>query len=280
MRLDMGSVGVWGIQRTWPSGALVTLVAELEELGYGAFWLGGTPGDLAPIAELLAATRTIPIASGIVSVWDAPPEVVAESYLRVSEQHPDRFVLGIGTSHRALAGERYVRPVERMAAFLDVLDARGVPADRRVLAALGPRVLALAGQRTAGAHPYLVTPEHTARAREILGSDALLAPEQKVLLETDRDRALRLARETVAMYLQLPNYTNNLLRLGFTEDDVAGQGSDRLIEGLVAWGDVDAIRTRVRAHHEAGADHVAIQVINPEAERLPAFRALAPALLN
>jgi probable F420-dependent oxidoreductase len=280
MRVDMGSIGVWGSRRMGSDDELAAVVAELEELGYGAFWLGSTPGDLEPIARLLAATRSMPIASGIVSVWDEPPEVVAAAYRRVSAAYPDRLVLGLGAGHRAAVGERYVRPVERITEFLDVFDANGVPADRRVLAALGPRVLSLAGERTAGAHPYLVTPEHTRRAREILGRSPLLAPEQKVVLETDRDRALRLGREAVAMYLQLPNYTRNLLRLGFTEDDIAGRGSDRLVEGLVAWGDEEAIRARVAEHHEAGADHVSIQVVNPAAERLPAFRALAPALLG
>jgi probable F420-dependent oxidoreductase len=280
MRVDFGSVGVWGSRRMWPGDELVAVVAELEELGYGAFWLGGTPGDLEPIPGLLAATGTMPIASGIVSVWDQPPEVVAAAYQRVDAAYPGRFVLGIGAGHRVAAGERYVRPVNRMAEFLDVFDAHGVPADRRVLAALGPRVLALAGERTAGAHPYLVTAEHTRRAREILGPGPLLAPEQKVVLETDRDRALRLGREAVAMYLQLPNYTRNLLRIGFTEDDIAGQGSDRLVEGLVAWGDEEAVAARVAEHREAGADHVSIQVVNPPAERLAVFRALAGALLG
>jgi probable F420-dependent oxidoreductase len=256
------------------------VVAELEELGYGAFWLGGSPpGDLTSVEELLDATTQLPIATGIVNVWTTEPEQVAASYQRVSANHPGRFILGIGAGHSEAIAE-YQKPYDRLVQFLDVFDTHNVPADHRMLAALGPRVLELAARRTAGAHPYLVTPEHTRRAREILGADRLLAPEQKVVLETDPGTARVLGREALAMYLTLSNYTNNLRRLGFTDEDLAGPGSDRLVDAVVAWGDEDAIRARIAEHHQAGADHVAIQVLNPGPERLPAYRRLAPALLD
>jgi probable F420-dependent oxidoreductase len=179
----------------------------------------------------------------------------------VDAAHPGRFVLGLGVSHAKLA-DQYRRPYSALVAYLDALDAAGVPAERRVLAALGPKTLQLSADRAAGAIPYLVTPEHTAQAREILGEAPLLAPEFKVVPETDPTRARALAREALAMYLSLPNYTNSFLRLGFTEDDLADGGSDRLVDALYAWGDEDRIRDRVNAFHEAGADHVAIQVVD------------------
>lgn len=277
--MHIGSVGVWSVPRMWASGSLPTVVAELEELGYGAFWLGGSPrGDLSAVAGLLAATSRMPIATGIVNVWNDPPEQVADAFHRVSAAHPGRFLLGIGAGHREHTGAAYTRPYQRLVEFLDVFDKAGVPVERRVLAALGPRVLTLAGRRSAGAHPYLVSPEHTRRARAVLGPDRLLAPEQKVLLDTDPERARTTARESLAPYLRLPNYTNNLRRLGYAEEDIAYGGSDRLVDDLVAWGDEQTIRARVAAHHAAGADHVAIQVLNRGGDRLPAHRVLAGCL--
>jgi probable F420-dependent oxidoreductase len=179
----------------------------------------------------------------------------------VEAAYPGRFVLGLGVSHAKLA-DQYRRPYSALVAYLDALDGAGLPADRRVLAALGPKVLELSRDRAAGAVPYLVTAEHTAQAREILGTRPLLAPELKVVLETDPARARSLARETLAMYLALPNYTKNLLRLGFTEDDLADGGSDRLVDAVFAWGDDHRIRDRINAFHEAGADHVALQVVD------------------
>jgi probable F420-dependent oxidoreductase len=228
----------------------------------------------------LAATTTLPIGTSIVNVWTTEPDQVAAAYQRVSANYPGRFILGIGAGHREHIGDRYVRPYQRLVWFLDVFDNSNVPADHRMLAALGPRVLELAAKRTAGALPYLTTPEHTRRAREILGPDRLLAPEQKVLLETDPDRARSIAREVLGPYLALPNYTNNLRRLGYTEEDLSYGGSDRLVDDLVAWGDEATIRDRVGAHHAAGADHVAVQVLNPGPERLATHRALAPVLLG
>jgi probable F420-dependent oxidoreductase len=281
MAIEIGPVGVWSFSRVWPDGKLADVVAELEELGYGAFWLGGSPdGDLRQVEELLAATTAMPVGTSIVNVWTTEPDQLAAAYQRVSAGYPGRFVLGIGAGHpeQGLAG--YGRPYQRLVDFLDAFDRSNVPADHRMLAALGPRVLALTASRAAGALPYLVTPAHTGWARQILGGDRLLAPEQKVVLGTDPATARAIAREGIAMYLGLSNYTNTLRRLGFTDEDLAGGGSDRLVDGVVAWGDEDAIRARVAEHHDAGADHVAIQVLNKGPDRLAAHRALAPALIG
>jgi probable F420-dependent oxidoreductase len=263
----------------WTELRQAETLAELEELGVGTLWLGGSPDpDLRSVEELLDNSTTLTVATGIVNVWARPAAVAAESRARVLARHPGRFLLGVGASHRVLVGDAYVRPYEKLVSYLDDLDAAGVPVDGRVLAALGPRVLRLAAERTGGAHPYLVTPEHTARAREILGTDRLLVPEQKVVLSTDPEQARALARRRLAMYLELPNYTNSWLRQGFTEDDIAGGGSDRLVDAMVAWGDEDAVRARIEEHRSAGADQVALQVLNPD--RLAALRHLAPALLG
>jgi probable F420-dependent oxidoreductase len=248
-------------------------LAELERLGYDTVWLGGSPAaDLTTVEPTLAASTSVRVATGIVNVWDGEPDAAA--YARVTGAHPGRFLLGIGAGHPSLVGARYTKPYDRLVAYLDGLDDGGVPVSGRVLAALGPRVLRLARDRTAGAHPYLTTPEHTAQAREVLGEGPLLVPEQKVVLSTDPAEARAIARDRLAMYLELPNYTNTWLRLGFTEADLADGGSDRLVDGLVAWGDADAIRERVAAHWDAGADQVALQVLNPD--KMPVARALAP----
>ncbi|MFB7503305.1 LLM class F420-dependent oxidoreductase [Streptomyces broussonetiae] len=233
--------------------------AELEELGYGAVWLGGSTAA-RHAAPLLEATGTLTVGTSIQSIWQYDAEESAAAFAGVEAAHPGRFVLGLGVSHAKLA-DQYRRPYSALVAYLDALDAAGVPADRRVLAALGPRTLELSRDRAAGAVPYLVTAEHTAQAREILGDAPLLAPELKVVLEADPARARAIARKTLAMYLALPNYTNNFLRLGFTEDDVTGGGSDRLVDAVFAWGDEAGVRNRIEAFHRAGADHVALQVI-------------------
>jgi probable F420-dependent oxidoreductase len=280
MAIEIGTVGVWSAPRAWPNGEMTDVVAEVEELGYTAFWHGGSPaGDLRSIERLLAATGTITIGTSIVNVWTTTPEEVAASYRRVNANHPDRFVLGIGAGHREATAE-YTKPHARLSGFLDGFDRAGIPVEHRMLAALGPRVLTLAADRTASAQPYLVPPEHTRRAREILGPGRILAPEQKVVLETDPERARAIAREAMRMYLGVSNYTNNFRRLGFTAEDLAGGGSDRLVDAMIAWGDEDAVRARVAEHHDAGADHVAIQVLNPLETRMAAFRALAPALVG
>jgi probable F420-dependent oxidoreductase len=272
--MGISRLGIWN-PSSWPGFGDA---AELERLGYGTAWLGANPSpDLSTVEPVLAASTSLVVATGIVNVWEAEPSVVAAAYQRVAAAYPDRFVLGVGVGHRPLVGDRYTKPYDKLVSYLDGLDEGGVPESGRMLAALGPKVLGLARDRTAGAHPYFTTPEHTAQAREILGEGKLLVPEQKVVLSTDPEVARPLARQTLSFYLTLPNYTNNWLRLGFTEADFANDGSDRLVDALVAWGDEDTIRERVEAHHAAGADQVALQVLNED--KLPVLRTLAPALV-
>ena len=284
---DVAGTGVWsaGLRYGDPVEA-AEVAAELEELGYSALWVPDVGGDVFEVIErLLRATTTATIATGILNLWMHSAAATASAHARLAAEYEDRFLLGIGVSHAALidAGEpgRYRNPLAAMTSFLDGLDAEPtpVPPSRRVLAALGPKMLELARTRTAGAHPYNVTPEHTALARAALGQSGLVLPEQAVALTTDADLARMLGRTHLAHYLLLPNYTNNLRRLGFGDDDFAAGGSSRLIDALVAWGDLDAIESRIRQHREAGADHVCIQVLSEEGlfPRL-VWRELAPAL--
>ncbi|MFJ8925724.1 LLM class F420-dependent oxidoreductase [Streptomyces sp. NPDC102364] len=260
----VGRYGIWNVGLRSEDPALhpeiADAAAELEELGYGAVWLGGNsaPANALP---LLDATSRLTVGTSIQSIWQHDAQAAATAFAEVEKAHPGRFQLGLGVSHARIA-EQYRRPYSALVDYLDALDAAGVPAGRRLLAALGPKTLQLSADRAAGAIPYLVTPEHTARAREILGEGPLLAPELKVVPETDPDRARTLAREVLAMYLTLPNYTNSWLRLGFTEDDFASGGSDRLVDALYAWGDENRIRARIDAFFDAGADHVALQVVD------------------
>lgn len=277
MAIDVGRVGIWLRSYERTDEELVTTARELDQLGYGAVWLGGASGDLRIVADMLAASERIVVVTGIVSIWTIPPADLAVNYERVATAYPDRFLLGIGSSHGVLVGERYKRPYSALVDYIDGLDAAGVPVDRRIVAALGPKALTLAGERSLGAHPYLVTPEYTAEAREILGSGPLLANEQKVVLDPDTGRAREIARAAVAdPYLTLPNYVRNLRRAGYTEEDLAGRGSDRLIDALVPTGDETAIAQGIQAHLEAGADHVCMQVLSGDGE-LPVaqWRALA-----
>nr|WP_200308429.1 LLM class F420-dependent oxidoreductase [Streptomyces adelaidensis] len=278
--ISVGRYGVWsfGLRAEDParSGELAEAAAELEELGFGAIWLGGSPG-VRHAVPLVEATTRITVATGIQSIWQHEAADTAVHFAELEAAHPGRFLLGLGVSHAKLA-EQYRRPYSAMVDYLDALGTAGVPADRLVLAALGPKMLRLSRDRAAGSHPYLVTPEHTAEARETLGEGPLLAPELKVIAEADPDRARPLARAHLAMYLGLPNYTNTFLRLGFTESDLTGGGSDRLIDAVYAWGSDDRIRARVEEFHAAGADHVALQVIDDRAgDELPreAWRRLA-----
>jgi probable F420-dependent oxidoreductase len=280
----VGPYGVWsmGLRSEDPSrrGELAEAAAELEELGFGAVWLGGSSG-VRHAVPLIEATSHLVVATGIQSIWDYEAAGTAVRFDDLEKARPGRFLLGLGVSHPKLT-DRYRRPYSAMVAYLDALDAAGVPAGRRVLAALGPKMLELSRDRAAGSHPYLVTPEHTAMAREILGRAPLLAPETKVVLDTDPDTARATARRGLAFYLGLPNYTNALRRFGFTEDDFADGGSDRLVDALFAWGDDDRIRERMAAFRAAGADHVAVQVIHDGSrESLPrtAWRRLAELLL-
>jgi len=270
MSIELGRIGIW----RHPSGLSPELAAEVEALGYGAIWVGGSPGgDLAVIETLLSTTDHIAVATGIVNVWKDDAATVGASYHRVAARYPGRFLLGLGIGHPE-ATRQYQRPYPTLVSYLDELDELKVPAEGRVLAALGPKVLQLAADRTAGAHPYLVTPEHTRRARQILGRGPLLAPEQKVVLETDPEKARAIGRPRVQNpYLGLTNYLANLRRLGWTDADFADGGSDALIDALVVHGDAEAIGRGVTAHLEAGADHVAVQALGPDP--LPALRALA-----
>jgi probable F420-dependent oxidoreductase len=274
--MELGRYGVFG-----HSTVLTTeRVRVLESLGFGTIWEGGSPpAELSHVESILDATSTVKVATGIVNVWSADAVTVAHSYHRIEASHPGRFLLGIGVGHPEATAE-YHSPYQALVDYLDVLDAEGVPAERMVLAALGPRVLKLAAARTAGAHPYLVTPEHTRLARDILGAGKLLAPEQRVVLEAAPARARAIGRPSVVKpYLGLTNYTTNLQRLGFTPEDVAGEGSDRLIDALVVSGDDATIRRRFEEHHQAGADHVAVQLIAPKGDDLEAgYRRLAQVL--
>jgi probable F420-dependent oxidoreductase len=283
----ISGTGIWsGGLRYGDAGAIADAAAELETLGYSALWIPDIGGDVFDAVEnLLKSTKETTVATGILNLWMHTAEETAANHASLSATYGDRFLVGIGVSHSLLidANEpgRYRQPLTAMANYLDGLDAAPtpLPADRRVLAALGPKMLELARQRTAGSHPYNVTPEHTAVARAALGPDALVLPEQAVALETDPDKARELGRSHLSMYLALTNYTNNLRRFGFGDEDLAAPGSDRLIDAVVAWGDLDAIAARLKAHRDAGANHVCIQVLSDQGDLpLPVWRELAPAL--
>lgn len=264
LKESVGRHGIWTValrtEDTEGRAERADAVAELEDLDFGAVWLGSnSSADNAQ--PLIRATSRIVVGTSIQSIWQRDADASAAAFAELESAHPGRFALGLGVSHAKMA-EQYRRPYSSLVAYLDALDAAGVPAERRVLAALGPKTLELARDRAAGAIPYLVTPEHTAHARAILGEGPLLAPELKVVLETDPTRARALARESLAPYLALENYTKNFLRTGFTEDDLTDGGSDRLVDAVFAWGDESQVRDRIATFHEAGADHVALQVIN------------------
>lgn len=270
LKPDLGRFGVWTGGPVTPEQAV-----EIEKLGYGAVWVGGSPpADLSFVEPILEQTSTLQIATGIVNIWSAEAETVADSYHRIEKAYPGRFLLGIGVGHPEHTQE-YVKPYGALVDYLDALDAKLVPTSRRVIAALGPKVLELAKNRSAGAHPYLTTPEHTAQARELVGNSVFLAPEHKVVLTTDAEAARELGRKTVGFYLDLSNYVNNWRRLGFTADDVAKPGSDKLIDSVVAYGTPEAIAARLQEHLDAGADHVTIQALGSRDELLPTLTELA-----
>jgi probable F420-dependent oxidoreductase len=289
--MDLSGIGIWsGELRYGDAGEKREAAAELEELGYTAAWIPDVGGDVfGALRDLLEATTTLVAATGILNLWMHEPADVGEGFAALEADHSGRTLLGIGVSHHLLIDQshpgEYTKPLAKTRAYLDDLDAVSptVPADRRVLAALGPKMLGLARDRAAGAHPYLVTPEHTAVARGELGDGPLLAPEQHVVVETDAGKARAVAREGLSVYLQLPNYVNNWRRLGFTEDDFGDGGSDRLVDHVVVWGDEAAIAARIQAHLDAGADHVCVQTVTgAERTDLPRaeWRALAPALVD
>jgi probable F420-dependent oxidoreductase len=291
-RKRLGPVGVW-LAATQAAIDLERQAARrIEELGYGSIW---TPEGLAGKEAfahqslLLAATERIVTGTGIANVWARHPATMQGGAATLGAAYPGRFVLGVGISHALIvegSGQAYEKPLDRMTQYLDGMDAAAAAAPAteipvaRVLAALRPRMLAMARDRADGAHPYFVPPSHTHIAREVLGPDKLLIPEQAVVLNTDPDQARRIAREHTQLVLQLPNYINNLRHLGYGDDDLSGGGSDRLVDAIVAWGDDATIAKRVREHLDAGADHVVLQPLGDLDEALRQLEHLAPALLG
>jgi probable F420-dependent oxidoreductase len=286
--VDIGRIGIWsGPLRRGDRNEALSAAAEIEALGFKTAWMpGGEEGMGEHIANILDATSHLIVATGIVNIWFHPPAEAAALYCDVQRSHPGRLVLGIGVGHAPLVDRdnpgRYRQPIMFTARYLDELDAgpNHVPVRDRVLAAFGPRMMDLARERTAGAHPYLVTPEHTVWARQILGPDSLLAPEQHVILEQDPARAREIAREYLNTYWGLPNYINNFRRMGFGDDDFRNGGSDRIVDALVVWGDMDHILERIQQHFDAGADHVCLQVLTAGKRGFPVdgWRKLAAAL--
>ncbi len=288
--------GIWsGALRFSDPAAIADAAAELEELGYSCLWIPDVGGEVfGAVRLLLESTRKLTVATGVLNLWMHSPEVTAAAHDLLQADYGDRFLLGIGVGHAARIDSvmpgRYRRPLRAMNRFLDGLDDAPVPLPRggRVLAALGPKMLETAAGRAAGVHPYNVTPEHTAQARAVLGPDALVLPEQGVVLTTDPEVGRWVGRTYLQGYLTLPNYVNNMRRMGFGDDDFAGGGSDRLVDALVVWGDEQTIKARLDEHRAAGADHVCIQVLSVEQPtavmvygqpfRLDGMRRLAPAL--
>lgn len=270
----LGTVGVWR-----SIGAVqAELAVEIERIGYGTIWLGGSPtSDLGRVEILLDGTRSIMFATGVVNIWKSDPAELADAFWRIERRHPGRLLLGIGTGHREATPER-VRPLDAMERYLDVLDAAGVPKDRLVISALGPRMIALAAARSAGTHPYLTIPSQTREARMALGASALVAPEQTVVLDTDEGSARRSARAFLRAYLGMANYLNTMRRGGFSDEDVADGGSDRLVDAIVRHGDAASLAAAVGEHLDAGADHVCVQVVPAAVDPVPALREIADAL--
>ncbi|MFG3640818.1 TIGR03620 family F420-dependent LLM class oxidoreductase [Micromonospora sp. NPDC047762] len=268
-------------------GAAIDAATELEGLGYSRIWFSGGFGEnVAPrFREILDGTTRIGVATGILSIWHSSPPEAAAFAQDAEQAHPGRFLLGLGASHAVVVesvGTDYRKPYSRMVDYLDGLDAAGLTPERRILAALGPRMLELSRDRSTGAHPYFVPAEHTAEARAAIGPDRLLAPEVAVVLDADATTARATARQYTSGYLALPNYTNNLRRFGWTDEDFADGGSDRLVDALIPWGTVEEVVAGLEKHYQAGADEVAIQVLNggdDKAFPVDAFRALGAALI-
>jgi probable F420-dependent oxidoreductase len=294
LRDRIGRVGVWlGPIGLAPARDERAAIARIEELGYGVAWFGEAPTNreaLSHGALLLAATERLLVATGIANIWARDATAAVNGANTLNEAYDERFLLGLGVSHApavAARGHEYAKPLTAMSRYLDAIDdhAYGAPSPEHpspiLLAALRPKMLELARDRTAGAHPYFVPPSHTAKARAILGPRPLLAPEQAVVLETDPARAREIGRRHMAPYLTLPNYVNNLRTLGYGDADFADGGSDQLVDVIVAWGNEEAIAARVREHLDAGADHVAIQAYSEGAgASLAQLERLAPILLE
>jgi len=293
--MELGRVGLWAFQLDLlPAGQAQEIASEIEEIGFGTLWIPEMIGreSFCSSLLLLSGTTKLNIATGIASIYARDALCANSAWNTVSEAFPDRFLLGLGVSHEVmvagLRGHDYSKPYSAMKSYLDAMDnglytaAAPTVQPQRVLAALGPKMLKLAAERTQGAHPYFIPVEHTAFAREIMGEGPLLCPEQAVVLESDPVKAREIARGHMSMYLTLPNYTNNLKRFGFTDADISDGGSDRLVDAIVAWGDEAAIAKRVADHHAAGADHVCIQVLPVDGVTAPVdqWRRLAPALLG
>lgn len=285
--MKLTGVGLWSSQLRYgnPDEA-ADAAAELDELGFPALWIPDVGGPvLDAVDNLLSATSKTVIATGILNLWMHDPAEVATRYATLTETHGERFLLGIGVSHAPLIDSqepgRYRKPLAATKAFLDGVDAspQPVPTGNRVLAALGPKMLELSATRAAGAHPYLTSPEHTHQAREVLGEGPLLLPEQSVLLTDSREQAREIGTDWLKSYLSLPNYANNILRTGFTEEDISTV-SDRLFDALIAWGDEETVLRRVTEHRDAGADHVCVQVLTADPREFPReqWRRLAAAL--
>jgi probable F420-dependent oxidoreductase len=272
MSIDLGSFGMWQrLADTTPD-----LAQQAETLGYGALWVGGSPpGDLMAVEELISATERIPVVTGIVNMWRADARTVAESFHRIESRHPGRLILGLGIGHPESVSD-YTSPYSMMVEYLDQVTAEGVPKDRLVLAALGPRALRLAAERTLGAHPYTTTTRHTRMAREIMGQGPLLAPTPKVVTDTDKARARAVARESIDRYLRLVNYRNSLLREGWSDEDLAEGGSDEITDELVLHGTAEEIVRGLHRHLDAGASHICVQVIGDDP--MSGYRTLAPLL--
>ncbi|WP_432926843.1 TIGR03620 family F420-dependent LLM class oxidoreductase [Microbispora sp. CA-135349] len=293
LRRRLGRTGVWlSSLAATPAARVREAAAEIEELGYATLWVGETPAGreaFTHAALLLSATGRLRVATGIANIYGRDPVAAANGAATLAEAWDQRFVLGLGVSHKPLVtsrGHDYSAPLEYMRDYLGAMDQAtfGAPLAEtppRVLAALRRRMLELAARRAQGAHTYFVPPEHTAKARDLIGSAPVLAPEQAVVVETDAGRAREIAREYAALYLSLPNYTKNLRELGFSDDDFADGGSDRLIDAIVVWGEPETIAERIRAHHDAGADHVCVQPLADSVDtQLEHLRLLAPALLT
>jgi len=280
----MGKIGVWAVEfRFGDPGFIADAAAEIEELGYGAIWFpGGRGGDLnGAFLTILDATERIVAASGILNIWMHEPEEAASWWHGWSDAYKARTMLGLGVGHADAIGDSWKRPLAKMSAYIDGLDRAGVPRESHCIAALAPKMLALAGSRSAGSHPYLVPPEHTVIARETMGPKAFLAPEQGVILDSNPESARAKAREQLETYVGRPNYCNSWKRLGFTDDDIATK-SDHFVDAIFAWGTPEQIGERLKAHLDAGADHVCLQVIsggpgsNDPAELRQSWRELAP----
>jgi probable F420-dependent oxidoreductase len=274
---NLGTFGAFGHYSMWQQLSGEQL-RDIEALGYGAIWAGGSPpAELSWVDPILEQTSTLKLATGIVNIWTAEPGPTAESFHRIENAYPGRFLLGIGVGHPE-AHQQYRKPIDALTDYLDKLDEHGVPKHSRVVAALGPRVLKLSAERSAGAHPYLTTPEHTAEARALIGADAFIAPEHKVVLTTDAEKARAVGRKALEIYLSLANYLNSWKRLGFTDQDVAKPGSDRLVDAVVAYGTPDEIAARLKEHINAGADHVPVQVLTGPDKLVAALTDLAEPL--